>query len=433
VKRDFAERHRDVEESFLDHYRAVSGYCDGYPPLSPERKLLTGAYFTMEYAIESAALFNPSIVPHPDQSGLEPGSMRFLMSLRATGEGHVSSIVFRRGVVQPSGELHFDPPPRYAYCARPISQGILDRTALLRELLELGAPEELAAAALGRFPESFSARDVGPILDEVRRSAEDASPVRHLAALVEWLATANYELCYPPDCRPAEIVIFPATESERRGMEDLRLVRLAEDRGRARYLGTYTAYDGTRTLPMMLETGDFTRFRISPLAGRFARNKGMALFPRRVGGRYMMVARCDGVNLFLLTSETLHEWNTGRKLIGPREPWELTQIGNCGSPLETEAGWLLLTHGVGPVRRYCIGAMLLDRNDPSRILGRLREPLMTPGADEREGYVPNVLYSCGSMVHGDRLTIPYAMSDSCTAFAGVSVPELLERLKASGP
>lgn len=432
VKRDFGVRHRDVEQIFMDNYRSVASYCDADAELTEERRYLIGACFTMEYSIEAAALFNPSIVPHPDQSGLDPGSVRFLMSLRATGEGHISSIVFRRGVIATEGAMSFDTPPRYAFCAKPIPKPSFDRREFLHQLMEMGAPEELAISILIRLPDPFAAKDLHQITEEIRQSPDTPGPLRNLANDMDWASRAEYELRYPSDCLPGEIVIFPATESERRGMEDLRLVRLMESNGRARYLGTYTAYDGKRTFPMMLETVDFTTFRVSRIIGKYARNKGFALFPRKVAGQYVMVARCDGVNLYLLASENLHEWNTGRKLMGPQEPWEVSYIGNCGSPLETEAGWLLLTHGVGPVRRYCIGAVLLDKEEPQRVIGRLREPLMSPGVDEREGYVPNVLYSYGSMIHRDQLVIPYAMSDSRTAFATVSVPDLLALLIASG-
>ncbi len=248
-----------------------------------------------------------------------------------------------------------------------------------------------------------------------------------------WLAEANYELRFPPECLPAEIVIFPVTEQESRGMEDLRLVRFVDDDGQVRYHGTYTAFDGSRMFPMLLTSTDFVTFQVRPLSGRYARNKGMALFPRKINGLYTMISRHDGESLYVLRSCEPYFWSEAEKLQTPHEPWELLQIGNCGSPIETEAGWILLTHGVGPVREYCIGATLLDRDDPSRVIGRLKRPFLMPSGAEREGYVPNVVYSCGSMIHKERLIIPYAMSDLATTFATVSVQELLERLLTAGP
>jgi predicted GH43/DUF377 family glycosyl hydrolase len=429
---NFAARHRDIRATFLDHYEAVAGYLDPRSELSGQRKLLIGAYFTMEYSIESAALFNPSIVPHPDQSNLPEGAMRFLMSLRATGEGHLSSIVFEGGLAWTSGKIEFDPPPRYAYCARAIPQELFGKQVFYERIMNLGISEELAKLILEKLPENFSYEDLQRVVEQNNQSPDTLKALKTVAADVLWSARACYDLHYPPDCLPSEIVIFPATEPEQRGMEDLRLVRFVGDDGLARYYGTYTAYDGARIHPMLIETDDFTNFHVAPLRGRYARNKGFALFPRMVGGKYCMISRHDGENLYFMSSSNVRYWNEAKKLYGPTEPWELIQMGNCGSPLETEAGWILLTHGVGPLREYCIGALLLDREKPSQIIGRLREPLLAPASDEREGYVPNVVYSCGSMIHNDQLIIPYAMSDSRTAFASVSVSELLDALLASG-
>lgn len=428
----FSSRHRDIRTVLLDNYGAVARYLQPQVELSDERRLLIGAYFTMEYSIESAALFNPSIVPHPDQSNLSDGEVRFLMSLRATGEGHLSSIVFRRGVLSAEGEIAFDPPPRFAYCARPIPQPTFEKQAFLTRLRNLGVPEGVGAGVLDELPDQFSLEQLQKVVEEANHSSAASSGLNNALADILWSARASYELHYPEDCLPSEIVIFPATERERRGMEDLRLVCFTSDDCDLQYYGTYTAFDGSRTLPMMIETSDFTDFRVSPLRGRHARNKGLAMFPRKVGGRYVMVSRHDGENLHILTSDDVHVWNEGRKLYGPIEPWELVQMGNCGSPLETDAGWILLTHGVGPLREYCIGALLLDRDDPSRVIGRLREPLLIPATEERGGYVPNVVYSCGSIIYQGTLVIPYALSDSRTAFASVAVPELLDALLKSG-
>jgi len=432
VMNNFSARHRDIRAALMDNYQNVARQVRLEQAPSEPRQLLIGAYFTFEYSIESAALFNPSIVVHPDQSGLPAGSMRFLLSLRATGEGHVSSIVFRRGVIDTEGGITFDPPPRYAYSTKPHPDRPFQKELFRRQLGELGAYESMDTTVLGLLPDTFSSRQLRQAVNEARRHAGTRPGFRAMAADMVWLAEANYELSFPSDCLPAEIVIFPATEYERQGMEDLRLVTFHHEDGTARYCGTYTAYNGSRMLPMLLETSDFVTFHVRTLSGRYVRNKGMALFPRRVDGRYMMISRHDGESLYLLRSDSIYTWNHARTLQRPREPWELVQIGNCGSPLETDAGWLLLTHGVGPMRQYCIGAMLLDRDDPARVVGRLREPLLVPSFEEREGYVPNVVYSCGSIIHNERLIIPYAMSDLATAFATVSVPELLGQLLHDG-
>jgi len=433
VLRGFAARHRDIAAVLLENCTRALRHVPGHPKLSRDRQLLLGAYFTLEYSIESAALFNPSIVMHPDQSDLPEGAARFLLSLRATGEGHISSIVFRRGLIGRSGEITFDPPPRYAYSARPVPDQAIEKELFCRKLREMGTACEHADRVLGRLGDPFTPAQLKAAIQLVRHMPDTPKAFGALAAQMQWVARANYELRFPSDCRPAEVVIFPATEYEQRGMEDLRLVRFLEDGGQAHYYGTYTAYDGRSVHPMLLETADFETFHVRTLSGRYARNKGMALFPRKVDGHYLMLSRHDGENLYLLRSHSLYAWNVAAKLQAPREPWELVQIGNCGSPIETPRGWIALTHGVGPMRQYCIGALLLDLADPSRVIGRLAEPLLVPSAGEREGYVPNVLYSCGSMIHNGQLVVPYAMSDLRTSFATIEVDALLRRLLEGGP
>jgi len=432
VRGDFHGRHRDLEEAFRENYERAARHVRTVKELSEDRKRLIGAYFTMEYSIESAALFNPSLVPHPDQSGLAVGSRRFLMSLRATGEGHVSSIVFRRGVVDQAGAITFDPPPRFAHSARPLPDKRLDKALFVRKLREMAGSHRQTSAVLDRLESEFTLSQLRAVLEEFARPPGRPPGFKRIRETMLWLANASYELRFPEDCQPSETVIFPATEPEGRGMEDLRLVRFTEDDGTVRHYGTYTAFDGFRIHPMLLETEDFHTFHMAPLSGRYARNKGMALFPRKVEGYYMMISRHDGENLFLLASRDLHVWNVSTKLQAPAEPWELTQLGNCGSPLETDAGWIVITHGVGPMRRYCIGATLLDRRNPEKVLGRLREPLLAPVGEEREGYVPNVVYSCGSMLHRGKLVIPFAVSDSRTCFASVSVKALVNRMLNGG-
>lgn len=428
----FSSRHHDVAAEYLNNFANVSRWLNGdIESLSYERRLLIGAYFTMEYSIESAALFNPSVVVHPNQDNVPDGSVRFLMSMRATGEGHVSSIVFRRGIIDRAGRLTFDPAPRRALTAKPVPDREFERKLVFRKIIEMGAYDDAAAQWLYGLPERFTLAQASAFVSELKKNRDRPGTFDEMADHLLWVLRANYTLRFPKDAWPSDTVIFPATEHESRGMEDLRLVRFV-DGDEIRYYGTYTAYDGRAIVPMMLETEDFTTYHVSTLNGRFARNKGMALFPRRIDGWYHAVSRHDGENMYLLRSDNRHFWNESVPLYQPREPWELVQVGNCGSPLETDRGWILLTHGVGPVRRYCIGAMLLDRDNPEKILGRLHEPLIAPTDDEREGYVPNVVYSCGALIHGDLLFIPYAASDKATTFATIGVNDLVERMLAEG-
>ena len=433
IKRRFATRHRDLEGAFRDNGVKVLRHVRDTKAITEARKLLLGAYFTMEYSIEAAALFNPSIVPHPDQGDLPAGSVRFLMSLRATGEGHISSIVFRRGVIDRSGGIVFDPPPRFAYTASPVQDPALAKEPFFRKLRDHGLSDEQVLKVLAKLPDPFTAVQLKSVLQSLRKSRPVRAGLGRLSQTMLWMASANYELCFPQDCLPSEIVIFPATPHERQGMEDVRMVRFEDDGGNVHYYGTYTAFDGLRIYPMLLETSDFSTFHVATLSGRYARNKGMALFPRKIDGHYVMLSRHDGENLHLLRSKDLHVWNASTKLQTPQERWELVQVGNCGAPLKTEHGWLVVTHGMGPLRQYCIGAALLDLREPARVLGRLRRPLLVPTAAEREGYVPNVVYSYGSMIHCGRLIIPYAMSDSWTSFATVSLETLLRHLLRDGP
>ena len=439
VMAGFASRHRDVAADFQRHCDEICARlhtASAAATMSPQRQLLIGAYFTMEYSIEAAALFNPSVVVHPDQRDVPPGSVRFLMSLRATGEGHISSIVFRRGIVDAHGNFSFEPPPAFAYTARPVPDQTFHKTMFKRKLRDMGAADKIVTRIIDQLPDEFRASQLHAVLAAMARTADRPSAYKTVADELTWLSQANYSLTFPGQCRPAEIVIFPATRHEQRGMEDLRLVAFKDDHpdsSQITYYGTYTAYDGSHTHPMLLETADFCSFHVSTLSGRYVHNKGMALFPRKVNGHYTMLARHDGENLYLLQSQNMYIWNKSQKLQSPVEPWELVQIGNCGSPIETPEGWIVLTHGVGPLRQYCIGAILLDLERPWRVIGRLRQPLLRPDDSEREGYVPNVVYTCGIMQHHGMLIIPYAMSDSRTSFATIEITQLLAHLKAENP
>ena len=421
----FSERHVEIEQVLEAHYGRVAHLLPDADGLSEARRLLLGAYFTQEYALESAALFNPSIVLHPDQAGLGEGDVRFIMSLRAVGEGHISSIVFRSGTISGESEVAFDAPSPYVVAPEINPDPSYDKCVFYKKLREMGVSREGAHAALAPLGEHFTLGDLDAQLDRLRRYDGLTAEQEATLESIRWLAESNYELMFEPQRDLSERVIFPYSPSESNGIEDARFVRFEDASGEVVYYATYTAYDGKRILPQMIETRDFVRFQVHTLNGRGAENKGMALFPRKIRGRYAMISRQDNENLFLMYSDDVYFWREKTELQQPESPWEFVQIGNCGSPIETEAGWLLLTHGVGPMRRYSIGALLLDLDDPSRVIGRLEEPLLTPNEDEREGYVPNVVYTCGALLHGRTLVLTYAMSDSATGVATVDVDELL--------
>ncbi|MCH7812812.1 MAG: glycoside hydrolase family 130 protein [Planctomycetes bacterium] len=428
VLADFAERHKDVGDVFEDNFRQVVGDLAAGRDLSRQRRMLIGSYCTMEYSIESAALFNPSIVVHPDQTGLAAGAVRFIMSLRATGEGHVSSIVFRTGVIDADGDLSVDPVSRFVERARQVKDRIYQKEVIFLKLIEMAGYNQAVQAVLDHLAEQFTFSDLEAAIDRARNDGDPSPDLREAADTMRWLARSNYHLTFPEECTPSEVVIFPTSESESRGIEDARFVRFVDDDGSVMYYGTYTAYNGVRILPQLLETSDFREFRITTLNGKYVQNKGLGLFPRKLDGWYVMISRLDGENMYLMRSKSIRFWNEAEVLQRPVFPWEFVQIGNCGSPIETSRGWLVMTHGVGPMRRYCIGAILLDLEDPSRVIGQLSEPLLAPNDEEREGYVPNVVYSCGALIHNDELILPYAMSDSASTFARVPLPELLDRL-----
>jgi len=428
----FEGRHRDIRGSFAQHFANVSHWLDDPSSLSDERQQLIGAYFTMEYAIESAALFNPSVVPHPNQEGLNDGEVRILMSLRATGEGHVSSIVFRTGVVDAKGNTRFDEITRYVAPMKVHADRFYDKKLFFLKLIEMAAYNEQAHRILDELPERFAYPQLDQLIAEMRRREGLAGSAAELfdtaANDMRWLARSNYELVIPHESDPSELVIFPTSENESRGIEDARLTRFVDDDGAVTYFGTYTAYNGHTILPQMFETTDFDQIRVHTLNGKYVQNKGLALFPRKVGGFYAMVSRLDGENLFIMKSDNPYFWNQAEKLQGPMYPWEYVQIGNCGPPIETPHGWLLLTHGVGPVRTYAIGAALLDLEDPSKVIGHLEHPLIVPNEQERDGYVPNVVYTCGALEHQGKLIIPYAASDSASTLATVDMDELMDVL-----
>ena len=433
VLASFTHRHRSIERVLDEHFQAAAALVDhaalATRTLSAARQRLIGSYFTMEYSLAAAALFNPSIVPHPNQNGVPPGGQRFMLSLRATGEGHLSSILFRTGIIRDDYSVVIDRPPPVSYRLRKVLDSQYDKHLFRRKLREMHVDETVTNLVMELLGDHFSYQELERALTQHRRQDGAIQPEQALEAM-RWLARENYVMEIPQDVHVSQLVIFPQSDNDSRGIEDLRMVAFREDDGSTVYYGTYTAFDGYRIMPQMMATRDLRRLNIHTLNGKCAQNKGMALFPRKVRGLYCMCGRMDGENLYIMYSDNVDFWESAERLRTPMHPWEFMQVGNCGSPLETPEGWLLLTHGVGPMRRYCIGAMLMDLNDPLRVLGHLDEPLLVPAEDEREGYVPNVVYTCGAMLHKEKVFIPYAMSDVATGFALVSLPELLDRLLA---
>lgn len=431
IFRDFSERHRYLREALEKNFEHVVAHSPKSASLSPERRLLLGAYFSAEYSVEAAALFNPSIVPHPDQKGLGKGSRRFIMSFRATGEGHISSIEFRSGIIDEDHDLYIDPVSQYVETPEIRMDPIHDLLHFQLKLEEIGAHSRIMERLLEGLGEKFTFDD---LQKQIRNLKSTKFRVKDKLEAIEtalWLARSNYEVVFRPGHRISERVIFPVTENESGGIEDARFVRFVDDDGSVKYYASYTAYNRFVILPQLLETTDFLTFRIHTLNGRAVQNKGMALFPRKINGKFAMLSRQDGVNNYIMFSDNVYFWNEAKLLQEPAHPWQFVQIGNCGSPVETPEGWIALFHGVGPMRKYSIWALLLDINDPTKVVGRLAEPLLTPDDHERDGYVPNVVYTCGSMIHENELIIPYAIADQRCSVASVSIPELLSRLKAN--
>jgi predicted GH43/DUF377 family glycosyl hydrolase len=423
----FADRHRDLPGLLKRNFDLIAHRFGAADHPSPTMQLLVGAYFTHEFAVEAAALFNPSIVEHPDQSGVAAGELRVVLSLRAVGEGHLSSIEFRSGLIRADGTLRVDDPGRYACVARP-QPARYTRALFRRVLQELDERGENPAFVLDSLPDPFTPDELDAALATlhgqlVTRSAADQT-IDHL----RWIASCNYEVAFGAESALGERVLMPSGPTESHGMEDARFVRFT-DGGDTVYYATYTAFDGAEVTPQLLETRDFRSFRVRQLSGPAAANKGMALFPRRVNGRLLAISRWDREATSIAVSVDGYTWDRPVTVATPGQPWELIQIGNCGSPIETSAGWLVLTHGVGPMRRYAIGAMLLDIDDPTQVLGQLSEPLLVPDESERDGYVPNVVYTCGAIIHRGCLVVPYGSADSSIGVATFDVADLLDALR----
>ena len=434
VLAEFSERHQQLRKLFMERFEQVRDLVLTDEKVSEQRQLLIGSYFLAEYSLESAALFNPSIVPHPDQTDLPPGALRFILSLRATGEGHISSITFRIGIIYSDHRIEILAPAGFLTEPRQITKQY-EKEQFGRKLFELGLVSDFTRRVMHRLGVLFTLEELRASLHtEQSRLPEGIMPEDQAAARGIWmLARSNYEVQFEPGQELSERIIFPATPSQRNGIEDARFVHFRNDDGTQIYYATFTAFDGKVIVPELVETSDFLLFRFITLNGSAAENKGMAIFPRKINGLYAMLSRQDNENIYLMFSDNVHFWNERSVLLKPTFPWELVQMGNCGSPIETDAGWLVLSHGVGPMRKYCIGAFLLDRNDPAKVIGRLREPLLTPNESEREGYVPNVVYTCGALLHNGELMIPYGLADHATGFASVPLNELLAAMRQEGP
>jgi predicted GH43/DUF377 family glycosyl hydrolase len=433
--REFASRHRNISRVFLKHCANIQGIIENmavdYAGLSEERKMLIGSYCTSEYSIESAAFFNPSIIEDFDQLYLEKGEKRVIISFRATGEGHISSIVFRRGVLDKNNDLQVMRPGDHIDMAEISHKKLYDKKRFTRKLKEMDIPDKYSLSIMQNLPEKFEYYSLKQEVNKVLQNNDVSNDRRKALEEVTWLADSFYDVQFKHDSDLSGRVLFPISDSESRGIEDARFVRFTDDDKTEKIYATYTAYNGHTILPKLLSTDNFYTFRVMPLHGSGAQNKNLALFPKKINGQYAMLARIDGVNNYLMYSDRPTIWNNPVMIQEPRYPWEFTQIGNCGSPLWTEEGWLVISHGVGPMRRYCLGASLFDLDDPSKEIGRLDEPLLSPREDEREGYVPNVVYSCGSIIHNDSLILPYAVSDYSSTYGVVHLPELLEAIKQS--
>lgn len=475
VLRSYSRRHRNISRIFDKHFKKLAPIFDKIEinenDLSSSQKALIGSYFTMEYSIESAAFFNPSLIEDPDQSEVRTNEKRVIFSFRATGEGHISSIVFRSGILDKNNNLTVEPVGKMIAEADVIKRHIYNKKSFHEKLTELQEKSNLIIPPNIEKPivKQEQANIISPVtIDKPeiikQKKGEIISPafildklddrftygelMRNLAIVKKeskltegqtkvinqmmWLASSHYEINFSIDSAISERVIFPISATEQKGIEDARFVKFTDDNGEITYYATYTAYDGLATMPKLISTKDFYDFKILPINGEIAQNKGMALFPRKINGKYAMLCRIDGVNNYIAYSDSINIWREAVIIQKPKYPWELVQIGNSGSPIETADGWLVITHAVGSMREYTLGASLYELDNPEKEIGRLNNPLMVPNEVERDGYVPNVIYSCGSIVHNDSLIIPYAMSDYASSYATVNLKELLKVLKNAG-
>jgi predicted GH43/DUF377 family glycosyl hydrolase len=424
----YSNRHDDLRATFRKNFELVAtAELLGHPDYSQERAELIGSYFTQEYSIEGAALFNPSIVEAPDQSGCGEGELRFIMSLRAVGEGHISSIEFRSGILGAQDSVALDAASTHLSTGERSTLPTTHEYLSPRPVRVNAPPVEIPTASI----------DDGLTAQILQEALHATAPLPSLSALdaatevLRRIVDASYQLEFSATSTLSERVLFPGTPAESHGLEDARFVRFVEDDGEITYFATYTAYDGANVAPHLLQTDDFLTFRMRPMFGEAARNKGVALFPRRIDGVMWCLSRWDRENISVAQLESGIGWSNAKVVQTPTQPWELIQLGPCSSPIETPEGWLVLTHGVGPMRTYAIGALLLDLQDPSVVIGVLEEPLLIAAETERNGYVPNVVYSCGALIHNGSLVLPYGCSDASVRFAFVDMTELLAGLHGS--
>jgi predicted GH43/DUF377 family glycosyl hydrolase len=432
ILQEYSKRHRNITRvlnrhcSKLQHLFAELNI--DYDTISIYRKLLIGSYFTHEYSIESAAFFNPSIVDDPDQNELEDGERRVIISFRAVGEGHISSITFRRALIDKFNNITVIPSGSYIDEAEIVRNTVYNKKLFFEKAVTTQINVYVLKEIESQLEPHFEYANLRRIILESQKlQQDDVLKVEYDKIL--WLADAFYEIIFSLDTDISDRVIFPISEFESKGIEDARFVKFTNDDGTSSYYATYTAYDGSLIMPKLLHTNDFYNFKVMPLYGAGAQNKNLALFPRKINGKYVMISRIDGCNNYIMYSDNINVWENPILLQSPKFSWEFIQIGNCGSPIETAHGWIMITHGVGPMRRYILSASLLKLDDPTVEIGRLNEPLLIPNSEEREGYVPNVLYSCGAIVHNNKLIIPYGVSDSSTAFAEVDLEQLIDKLK----
>jgi len=424
---NFSKRHLDIKRIFKDNFDRINANND-YSFLSLNKKLLVGSYFTKEYSIESAALFNPSIVAHPDQSILKKGRLRVIISFRAVGEGHISSIVFRRGIINENGDLNIETKSALVERGTIETNTIYNKQEFILKLKEINS-YEIVKEIIGNLLDRFTYKELVTSIEMFKHNIGHKITEFHNNAIdsLIWLADSTYEITFNQESSLSGRVIFPSAKTKLRGLEDARFVLFNENQ-EAKYYATVTAFNGQIILPQLIETRDFIHYKISSLIGKGSQNKGIALFPEKINGKFAVISRNDNENLFIMFSDNIYHWEKPKLLKTPTYYWEFFQIGTCGSPIKTKDGWLLLTHGVGPVRTYCVGAILLSLEDPSKVIGAIKEPILVPSEKERNGYVPNVAYSCGAIIHNEKLILPYAMSDSYSGIAKIDINDILDEM-----
>ncbi len=430
---EFSKRHRNITRILYRNCNRLKPFTDSLGihlnDLNHWQRLLLGSYFTHEYSIESAAFFNPSMIEDPDQMDLEDGQKRIIISFRAVGEGHISSIAFRRAIIDKDNNINILPVGNYVDEAEMVHDTPFEKELFFEKIVTARIDNKVVEALKARMKDKFDYDTLQRVVIDMQNCEPDDTVKTELEKVL-WLSDSYSNISFSLDTDISDRVIFPLSELERKGVEDARFVRFVDEDGTVVYYATYTAFDGALIMPKLLQTNDFYDFGIRPLHGAGAKNKGLALFPRKIKGKYAMLSRVDGCNNYLMYSNDINLWENPKLLQKPIYPWELVQLGNCGSPIETPEGWLIITHGVGPMRKYVLGAGLFDLDDPSKEIGRLKEPLLAPTMDEREGYVPNVVYSCGGILNNGKLLLPYGLSDYSSSFATIDLNALLDKIKS---